>query len=178
MKHFDALLVIDMQNDYYPGGRSELVGIEAAHARTLDLITHARKEGSEVIFVRHIAPADAPFFTEGSEGAKLHVDLPIEPDDTIIIKHYPNSFRDTGLDVYLKKRDYQHLAVCGAMTHMCVDTTVRAGYDLGYEMTLIEDACATKDLLWEGETIPAVQVHRSFLAALDGKFCHVVRAGS
>jgi len=178
MKHFDALLVIDMQNDYYPGGRSELVGIEAAHARTRDLIAHARKAGSVVIFVRHIAPADAPFFAEGSEGAKLHADLPIHPDDTIITKHYPNSFRDTGLDAYLKGRGYRHLMVCGAMTHMCIDTTVRAGYDLGYDITLIGDACATKDLLWEGETIPAVQVHRSFLSALDGTFCRVIRSGS
>jgi nicotinamidase-related amidase len=178
MKHFDALLVIDMQNDYYPGGRSELVGIETAHAHTLDLIAHARKAGSEVIFIRHIAPADAPFFAEGSEGAKLHADLPIEPNDTVITKHYPNSFRDTGLDAYLIGRGYQQLMVCGAMTHMCIDTTVRAGYDLGYDMTLIGDACATKDLLWEGETIPAVQVHRSFLSALNGKFCRVIRADS
>jgi len=175
MKKFDTLLIIDMQNDYYSGGRSGLTGIKAAHAHVLNLINQARKEDTEVIFIQHIAPKDAPFFAKGTTGAKLHASLPIKPDDKVITKHQPNSFKDTGLDEYLRQRNYQHLVICGAMTHMCIDTTIRAGYDLGYDITLAGDACATKDLQFEGETIPADQVHHSFLAALNGTFCRVIK---
>jgi nicotinamidase-related amidase len=173
MNGIDAMLIVDMQKDYYPGGRCELEGILAAHANTLALIRRAGAEGIERIYVRHIAAEDAAFLARGSEGSKLHEDLPIRENERIFIKAHPNSFRETGLDRYLKERGYRRLLVCGAMSHMCIDTTVRAGYDLGYAITLAHDACATKDLEFGGERIPAREVHRSFVAALAGKFCRV-----
>ncbi len=175
MKPNETLLVIDMQNDYYPGGAMELVGIEAAHANLLNLITTAHRQGNRVIYVQHIASEDASFFRRGTLGAKLYGALPIREDDPIIQKRYPNSFRDTPLQAVLDRSETKELLVCGAMTHMCIDTTVHAGYDLGYDIRLVGDACATRDLEFEGGQLAADVVHRSFLSALEGTFCEVVK---
>ena len=91
-----------------------------------------------------------------------------EKDDRIIIKRYPNSFLETEPDAYLKSLQIQTLTVCGMMTHMCVDTTVRAAMDHGYQVKLAADACARMDLNLNGEVIPADTVHKAFIAALDG----------
>ena len=175
MKPNEALIIVDMQNDYYPGGAMELVGIEMAHANLLDLIATAHRQSNPIIYVQHIASEDAPFFRQGTTGAELYSGLPIRQNDVIIQKHYPNSFRETSLQKQLEKLGVQKVLVCGAMTHMCIDTTVRAGYDLGYDIRLVGDACATRDLEFEGERISADAVHRSFLSALDGTFCQVVK---
>ena len=175
MQPNETLLVIDMQNDYYPGGAMELVGIETAHANLLNLIVTAHRQGNRVIYVQHIASEDASFFRQGTPGAKLYGELPIREDDTVIQKHYPNSFRDTPLQAVLDQSETKELLICGAMTHMCIDTTVRAGYDLGYDIRLVGDACATRDLEYEKEEITADVVHQSFLSALHGTFCEVVK---
>ncbi|ADV46055.1 cysteine hydrolase family protein [Nitratifractor salsuginis] len=171
MNEIDAMLIVDMQKDYYPGGRCELSGILTAHANTLRLIRQAEVRGIERIYVRHIADEEAAFFAQGSEGSELHEELPRQEKERIVIKAHPNSFRDTELDAYLKERGHRRLLICGAMTHMCIDTTVRAGYDLGYAITLAHNACATRNLYFGGERIPAQTVHNSFVAAMDGKFC-------
>ena len=87
----------------------------------------------------------------------------------MIQKANPNSFLDTTLEAELRARGVEHVVVCGMMTSMCVDATVRAAVDLGFEATVAHDACATCDLEFAGETIPARQVHGAFVAALgDG----------
>ena len=177
MQQHDALIVIDLQNDYYPGGEMELKGIEAAHREAMRLIRLAADLGKPLFFIRHIAPVGAPFFAEGSGGSELHPDLLLEEGE-VIVKHHPNSFRDTPLQERLEALEARRLAVCGAMSHMCIDTTVRAGYDLGYAITLAHDACATKDLEFGGKCLPAGEVHAAFMAALDGKFATVCDAGS
>ena len=96
-----------------------------------------------------------------------------EPQDKIIVKRYPNSFHKTELDEYLKDLGIEKLIVCGMMTHMCVDTTVRAAMDYGYEVTVVADACATMDLTYNNETINAETVQKSFLASLDGVFATI-----
>ena len=177
MQQHDALIVIDLQNDYYPSGTMELTGIEAAHCKAIRLIRLAADLGKPVFFIRHIAPVGAPFFAKGSGGNALHPDLPLEVGE-VIVKHHPNSFRDTLLQGRLEALGARRLAVCGAMSHMCIDTTVRAGYDLGYAITLAHDACATKDLEFGGKRLPAGEVHVAFMAALDGTFATVCDAGS
>ena len=168
-----ALIVVDMQNDYYISGKNELTGIKEALDNIVKLINKAHKAGEEVIFIQHIAKKDAPFFAEGSDGAELHKDLPIQSQDSIVVKHYPNSFRETNLHQLLQSKNITHLTICGAMTHMCIDTTVRAAFDLGYKINLVANACATKDLSYNGEIIEAKYVQASFLAALNGTFCEV-----
>lgn len=92
---------------------------------------------------------------------------------TIITKHFPNSFRDTPLHGELQKSNITELIICGAMTHMCIDSMVRAGFDFGYQITLVQDACATKDLTYKDRTIKAKDVHTSFISALGSVFCKV-----
>ena len=168
-----ALIIIDMQNDYFAGGKMELVGIDEALSNTLRLIEFAKKKKYEIFFIKHIALREnASFFLPKSEGVELHRALHIQ-DGSIITKHYPNSFRETILMQELEDKGIKNLIVCGAMTHMCIDTTVRAGFDLEFHIELVTDACATKDLLFNDEVIPAIDVHNAFMASLDGIFCEL-----
>jgi len=168
-----ALIIIDMQNDYFPGGKMALQGIEEALQNTNDLIRFSRKQGYTIFFVQHIAAdSGASFFVPSTPGVELHEELDIQ-EDTIIQKHYPNSFRETELKAALDSEDIRDLIICGAMTHMCIDTTVRAGFDLGYNITLAHDACATKDLQFGETIIRAHEVHYSFVSAMGSAFCDV-----
>ena len=94
--------------------------------------------------------------------------------ETVVTKNYPNSFRDTILLEILKKENITDLLFCGAMSHMCIDATVRAGFDLGFNCVVAEDACATRDLCFNDTTIPASAVHASFMAALSGTYAAVL----
>jgi len=169
-----ALIVIDIQNDYFSGGNMELCNIIRVLRNINELIKFSREKGYEIYFIRHISKKiDASFFKPDTYGAQLHKDLDIK-DSLIIEKNYPNSFRDTILKSELEKKRIDELIVCGAMTHMCIDTTIRAGFDLGYEITLIEDACATKELKYKKVLISAEFVHNAFLGALEGVFCKIL----
>ena len=168
-----ALIIIDMQNDYFVGGKMALVGINEAMENTMKLIEDAQEKGYEVFFIQHISTREgAGFFLPNSEGVKLHTRFDVSVG-TVVQKHYPNSFRETSLETKLKEKGIRDLIICGAMSHMCVDTTVRAAFDLGYNVELVSDACATKDLVFQGETIQAKDVHIAFMASLDGMFCEV-----
>lgn len=168
-----ALLIIDLQNDYFNGGKMELVGINDVLDKTNKLITFARKEKYQIYFIQHLSKKEnASFFVPNTNGAKLHKDLDIQ-NDTTIIKNYPNSFRNTNLKEKLDKKSINDLIICGAMTHMCIDTTVRAGFDLGYKIVLASDACATRDLKFKNNMIKAKDVQSTFLSSLDGAFCSI-----
>lgn len=168
-----ALIVIDLQNDYFCGGNMELQGVNEALIQTNKLIKYARKEKYKIYFVQHFATKDdATFFVTNTKGVELHQDLDIQ-DDIIIKKNYPNSFIDTTLKYELDKENISELIMCGAMTHMCIDTTVRAGFDLGYKILVASDACATKDLQFQKKIIKAQDVHFSFMSALASVFCEV-----
>lgn len=160
-----AVLVVDLQNEYWPTGNLPLVGIDAAAANAARVMAHGRTKGDLVVSIRHEAP-DAPIFVPGSEGAKINVAVLPQGDEPVITKNYPNSFRDTGLKDMLDKHGVTEVVVVGAMSHMCVDATTRAANDFGYKTTTIHDACATMDLAFDGVTAPAAQVHASLMAAL------------
>jgi len=169
-----ALIVIDLQNDYFKNGSMELQDIDEALKQTNRLIKFAREQKYKVYFIQHIAiKKEATFFVENTSGVELHNKLEIQSDDIIIQKSYPNSFRDTKLKKELEKESISDLIICGAMTHMCIDTTVRAGFDMEYNIELINDACATKDLEFQEKRIKAKDVQFSFMSALDGVFCEV-----
>lgn len=173
-----ALLIVDIQNDYFSGGKMELVGMDAACANALELLTTFRENHYPVIFIQHLAiKPNATFFIPGTTGAEIHHSIKPQNDETVIIKHYPNSFRETNLHKYLQEQGLTELIICGAMTHMCIDTTTRAATDLGYTCTLIADACATRDLIFDGKQVPANQVQTAYLAALNGTFANVVSTG-
>lgn len=95
-------------------------------------------------------------------------------DETVVVKNFPNSFRATSLLEILKKEKTENLVICGAMSHMCIDATTRAAFDLGFNCTVAEDACATRDLNFKSKVIKASDVHSSFMAALSVPYAKVI----
>jgi nicotinamidase-related amidase len=170
-----ALLIIDIQNDYFPGGAMELEGSEAAGANAAVALKKFREMDLPVIHVRHLSVRPgATFFLPGTRGAEIHPLVQPVSGETVIEKNFPNSFRGTNLEERLRSLSAKNLVVAGMMTHMCVDASVRHGADLGYKITLLGDACATRAQSYAGETVPARQVHAAFLAALNGFYAKVV----
>jgi nicotinamidase-related amidase len=169
-----ALILIDIQNDYFPGGRMELVGSLEAAGAAARLLACFRKATWPVYHIQHIsAQPAATFFLQGTAGVDIHHSVLPHPGEPVITKHFPNSFRDTGLLERLKVDGVDQLLICGMMTSMCVDATVRAAFDLGFGCTVAKDACATRDLMLDGETVPAKQVQIAFLAALSAVYAQI-----
>jgi nicotinamidase-related amidase len=168
-----AIIVVDLQNEYWPSGNFSLHEIEAAAANAARVMDDARAKGDLVVNIRHEMPG-GPIFVPGSAGAEINDAVRPATGEPIITKNFPNSFRDTGLNDLLKKAGVQEVVVIGAMSHMCVDATVRAANDLGYKTTTIHDACATRDLDFGGITTPAAQVHAALMAALAFGYGEVI----
>ena len=169
-----ALIVVDIQNDYFPGGAMELVGSEAAAQVANRVQRHFREQGLPVFNVKHIAKSPtATFFLPGTKGAEIHVSVQPIDGEAVIVKHFPNAFRETDLAAQLAKASIRELAIVGMMTHMCIDTTVRAANDAGFKVTVYADACATRDLQFDGRVVAAADVQAAYLAALDGSFATV-----
>ncbi|SEH85103.1 isochorismatase-like [Akkermansia glycaniphila] len=174
-----GLLLIDIQNDYFTGGKWELHRAEQAAAQASGILDRFRSRNLPVFHIQHINLKEgAPFFVPNTPGAEIHRQVAPVPGETLIVKHAPDSFFQTDLHLQLERRHIGHLVVCGMMTHMCVDTTVRAAKNYGYGITLIEDACATKDLLWHGASLAAPAVQAVFMAALNGTFAEISTAGT
>lgn len=170
-----ALIIVDIQNDYFPNGNMELVNPDKAAANAAKVLESFRKNNKENIFhIQHIAADPAlGFFLPDTKGAEIHETVQPLENESVIIKHFPNSFLQTDLESKLRDNGVTKVVVVGMMTHMCIDATVRAAVDLGFETTLIEDACATRDLSYEGKDVPAEQVHYAFVGALNGMYCAV-----
>ena len=172
-----ALIVVDIQNDYFPQGKWPLAGVEAAADKAARLIAAFREAGDPVIHIRHeFTSADAPFFTPGSDGARLHPKVLNRADEPVVLKHFVNAFRETDLQKILDEQGIKELVVVGSMSHMCIDGVVRAAADLGYTVTAIHDACATRDLEFNGLTVPAALVHAAFMSSLAFAYANVVSA--
>jgi nicotinamidase-related amidase len=169
-----ALLIIDIQNDYFLGGKMELEGSEPASLRAGELLAAFRKRKLPVIHVQHISlRPTATFFLPDTDGVKIHDHVEPAAGETLIQKHFPNAFRDTTLREHLQQAGIRELVIAGMMTHMCVDATTRAAADLGFTCLLAHDACATRALAFGDTKVPADHVHSSFLAALSGTYATV-----
>jgi nicotinamidase-related amidase len=169
-----ALLIIDIQNDYFPGGKMELVGSPAAAERASELLAAFRGKQLPIVHIQHLSTRPgATFFVPGTEGAEIHRSVAPAEGETLFQKNFPNAFRETPLLEHLKQQGIKRLTIAGMMTHMCVDASVRAAFDHGFECLLAHDACATRALAFGGVTVPAEQVHLSFLASLNGLFARV-----
>lgn len=172
-----ALLIIDIQKDYFPGGKMELVGADAALDNAVTVLQRFRKDGLPVIQVQHVSLREgAPFLVPDTEGVRIHERLDRREGEYLVVKNFPNSFHKTDLYSLIKDKGITELVVCGMMTHMCVDTTVRAAKDYDLPVTLISDACATRDLQFEGLSVPAAQVQAAYMAALAGTFATTIKA--
>jgi nicotinamidase-related amidase len=169
-----ALLLIDLQNDYFPGGAMELPASSEAGNRAAALLGAFRRRGLPVIHIQHLATRPgATFFLPGTPGAAIQPGLQPEDGEAHFTKHFPNSFRETPLLEHLQERGVKVLVIAGMMTQMCIDTTTRAAADLGFACRLAHDACAAQAQTFGGITVPAQQVHAAFLAALQGAFAQV-----
>lgn len=169
-----ALLLIDIQNDYFPNGRMPLEKSVEASMKAQEALQAYRSHHLPVIHVQHVSTRpDAVHFLPCTKGIEFHQSVQPLKNEMIIKKHYPNSFKDTQLLNHLIKNQINHLVVVGMMTHMCVDATVRAAYDLGFSCTVLHDACAAKNLEFNNIAIPAQSVHHAFLAALQPLYANV-----
>lgn len=169
-----VLLLVDIQNDYFPGGAMELNFSEEAGKRASQLLQAFRERALPVVHVRHVSNRPgATFFLPGTKGAEIHELVRPLQGEQVFVKHFPNSFRETPLNGYLRGLAPERLIIAGMMTHMCIDTTVRAAAGLGFTCTLAGDACATRDLSFDGKPIPAEMVQAAFLAALNGTYAQL-----
>ena len=172
-----ALLLIDLQNDYFPGGNMELEGSLEASLRARELLAFFRRKHLPVLHIQHVAARpDATFFLPETAGVKIHPNVEPRRGEVVFQKRYPNSFRDTPLLGHLRDQGVDKLVVCGMMTHMCVYATVRAAFDYVLEVTVVQDACATRTLAFQDQTISAAQVQAAFLAALSFLYARIVSA--
>lgn len=171
----ECLVVIDMQNDYFVGGAMELVGIDEAASNAAKVIAKFRADGKPIIHIQHLSSREgATFFIPSTTGCEINDAVKPTKGETVVQKAFPSSFQGTTLENELEKLGVKELVICGAMTHMCIDTTVRSAFERGYTSTLIADACATCDLEYNGTVVPAVQVQSAFLAAIGAVFAKVV----
>jgi nicotinamidase-related amidase len=151
-----ALLLIDIQDFYFPGGKSALVEPEKAALNAAKLLEKFRAEKKTVIHVRH----------NSEPGGKINEIVKPEPTEMIFTKNAVNCFVGTDLLNYLKLNNVDTVVICGMQTHMCVEAATRAAKDYGFACILIHDACATKDLKFGEKVIKAEDVHYSTLATL------------
>jgi nicotinamidase-related amidase len=163
-----ALLVIDIQKDYFPGGKFPLVNPLAAAKNAYMLLQCFREHGGHHVHIQHISlKPDATFFIKGDSGSDIHDSAAHFEGEPIVYKHEPNSFLNTNLLEMLKGWGIERVVITGMMSHMCVDATARAASDFGFKVIVAEDACATRDLKFGDSVVPADHVHMAFMSALQ-----------
>tara|TARA_R110000868_G_scaffold305561_2_gene566566 strand:- start:1224 stop:1805 length:582 start_codon:yes stop_codon:yes gene_type:complete len=168
-----ALIIIDIQNDYFENGAMELVGALEASEKAKQLLSKFRNDNLPIIHIQHLASASGTFFLPNTVGQEIHKNVTPLSGEKLIVKNYPNSFRETELLDYLKSKSSTELVFVGMMTHMCIDATVRAAKDFEFECTLISDATATRDLQINGKDVKAADVQNAFLAGLSSFYATV-----
>ena len=168
-----ALILIDCQNTYREG-IMELEGVEPALKECATLLARARDAGAPVIHIQHDAGAGSPYDVRARIGQIADVVAP-QAGEKIITKQFPSSFEKTDLDAELKRLGVTDLVIGGFMTHVCVNSTSRAAFNLGYSPTVVASATATRSLPNPlGKDLPAREVHEVALAALADIFAIVV----
>jgi len=171
-----ALILIDIQNDYFPGGALPLEKPEATARNAALLLKAFREQELPIIHIRHAMPPEvpAPFLQSNTPGADIHpLVAPLSGED-VFTKHLPSAFSSQELAPRLQALGIRKLLLSGIMTHMCVSATARAAMERGFEVSIISDACTTRELEFEGQTLAANTVHASHLAALQGLVAQVI----
>lgn len=170
-----ALILIDIQNDYFAGGRWPVAEMDAVAANAARLLARFREAGLPVVHVRHeMLSESAPFFVAGTPGAEIHPSVAPVAGEPVIVKHKANSFRDTALKETLDAAGVTAVVICGAMSQMCIDAGARAAADFGYSVTVAADACGAKEQVFDGRTVAAADVHAAIMAPLAMSYARVV----
>jgi len=153
-----ALLIVDIQEFYFPGEGPGLVNAEEASLAAKDVLQIIRDNDLEVVHIRH----------QSSKGFEIHKNVQPLPKEKVITKTEINSFLGTDLLEHLKGKNINRLVIIGMQTQMCLEAAVRAGHDFGFECIVIEDACATRNLKFGDQEIKAVDVQASTFATIKG----------
>ncbi|HEO65057.1 MAG TPA: cysteine hydrolase [Spirochaetes bacterium] len=173
----EALVIIDVQKDYFPGGRMEVVNSENATQMAKSLLSIFRKNNKNIVHIQHVSTREeATFFLPETDGVEIHESVSPLAGEKIITKHFPNSFRGTDLEDYLHGKGVEQIIFCGMMSHMCIDATVRAAFDKGFTCVVADDACATRDLSHGGVNVTSLNVHASYMAALSSVYANVINS--
>lgn len=159
-----ALLLIDIQEFYFPGGKLPLENPEAASSKAAVILKLFRDQKLPVIHIQHFG------------GSPIHPDVAPIPGEKVITKEEANAFDRTDLLETLKSLHVKRLVLCGMQTHMCLEAATRAAYDYGFKCIVVQDACATRPLKWGDRTVSAADVHASTLASIDRFYGKVVNA--
>jgi nicotinamidase-related amidase len=159
-----ALLIIDIQDFYFPGGKVPLVEPEAAAKNAGKVLAAFRAEGKPVVHVRH----------EFEPGGSIHASVAPVDGEKVFTKTEVSCFNGTQVLAHLKEIGVERLVIVGMQTHMCLEAATRAAHDLCFECIVVGDACATRDLKYGDRTVPAADVHASTLATLDRTYAKVV----
>lgn len=170
-----ALILVDIQLDYFPGGAYPLADPEAAAAAARTVLDAFRGAGDQVVHIFHVATdPEATFFLPQTPGIGFHPLVAPIDGETVLQKHEPNSFIGTGLRELLSDAGVTELVIVGMMSSMCIDSTTRAAHELGFTVTVVSDACAAPELTFGDQVVPGATVHGAFMAALDGSFATVI----
>ncbi len=170
-----ALIVIDCQETYL-SGPMKLEGVEEALDEVEQALALARKAGSPVFHIAHDAGPGSLYDVQAESG-KIADQVAPAGEEPTIVKNYPNSFAQTDLHDRLQKLEVKNLIVVGFMTHMCVSSTARGAFDLGYRTTVVGDATATRDLpTADGQVVQAANVREAALAGLSDLVAVVVKS--
>jgi nicotinamidase-related amidase len=159
-----ALLIVDFQDFYFPGGAVPLVGPEAAAANAARVLAAVRAAGRPVVHVRH----------DVEPGGGIHASVTPIAGEKVFTKTEVSCFNGTRLLAYLEEIGIKRLVIVGMQTHMCLEAATRAASDLGFECIVVGDACATRDLKFGDTTVTAADVQASTLATLDGNYAKVM----
>jgi len=153
-----ALLIVDIQNFYFPGDGPGLVNAEAASLNAREILEIFREKNQLIVHVRH----------KSDKGFEIHKNVEPLSDEKVITKEEVNSFQNTDLLEYLKSNNISRLVIIGMQTQMCLEAAVRAAHDFGFECIVIHDACATRDLKFNDKIAKAEDVQTSTLATIAG----------
>lgn len=171
-----ALLVIDVQNEYFTG-RMPLVYPPGSLENVLRAMDAAIENEIPVIVVQHTAPQpDSSVFIKGTDGWSLHPEVKKRSNSMVIEKHLPGSFTGTDLDAWLKSRDIDTIVIAGYMTHMCCDTTARQAMHLGYAVRFLSDATGTLSINNDTGAVSAEELHKAVLVVQNSRFSEVLTA--
>ena len=168
-----AVIIIDAQREYLDGALG-LPGIDARLAQIESLLARARKAGTPVFHVRHLGRAGGLFDPEGDGSQILAAAGPAE-GETVVEKRLPNAFAGTDLDERLRGLGVKKLIFAGFMTHMCISSSVRAAFDLGYDCTVVASASGTRALPRADSSgvLSADEMHAAALAGLADRFATI-----
>lgn len=169
-----ALIIIDLQNDYFPEGKWPLHKIETAAGNAAKILERVRKTDDLIIHVHHeFLNDEPPFFAPNTPGSAIHESMKPLANEPSVLKHQVNAFNETQLKDILDEHNISDVTIIGAMGHMCIDAASRAASDFGYKVTVVEDACASTELELNGKVVAAEDVHTAYMSALGFAYADI-----